>query len=73
MKKKIIIISIIITLLVLLFPIKNQLKDGGSIIYKSLTYEIEYVHSLKIVQDEKMYNEGLIIKILGLEIYNNVK
>ena len=79
MKKKVIIISIIIILIVLLFPIRNQLKDGGSVQYKSLTYEITKVHSL-IPEDEaekigkvKPYNDGYVIKILGFEIYNNVK
>ena len=78
MKKKVIIISVVIILVVLLFPIRNQLKDGGSIQYKSLTYEITKVHSLMPEEAEKTgkvkpYNDGYVIKILGIEIYNNVK
>lgn len=79
MKKKVIIILIVIILIVLLFPIRNRLKDGGSVQYKSLTYEITKVHSL-IPEDEaekigkvKPYNDGYVIKIFGFEIYNNVK
>ncbi len=76
MKKKVIIISVIIILVVLLFPIRNQLKDGGSIQYKSLTYEITKIHSLMPEEEAekvKPYNDGYVIKILGIEIYNNVK
>lgn len=79
MKKKIILILVVIILIVLLFPIRNQLKDGGSVQFKSLTYEITKVHSL-IPEDEaekigkvKPYNDGYIIKILGFEIFNNFK
>ena len=79
MKKKVIIISVIIILVVLLIPIRNQLKDGGSIQYKSLTYEITKIHSLMPEEEAektgkvKPYNDGYVIKILGFEIYNNVK
>lgn len=79
MKKKVIIISVFIFLVILLFPIRNQLKDGGSVQYKSLTYEITKVHSLipeKEAEEHglvKPYRHGYIIKLLGFEIYNNVQ
>ena len=80
MKKKVAILSLaVILLVILLFPIRNQLKDGGSVQYKSLTYEITKVHSLipeenaKELGKVKPYDDGYIIKILGFEIYNNVK
>ncbi len=79
MKKKIIITLVVIILLVLLFPIRNQLKDGGTIEYKSLVYKISKVKRLTIEEKEeedkkiKEYEQGIIIEILGFEIYNNVK
>lgn len=79
MKKKIMIIVSLVILLILLFPTRHQLKDGGSVQYKALTYEIIKVHSL-ISEDEmnkegtvKPYIHGYIIKILGIEVYNNVQ
>lgn len=71
-------ISVAVLLVILLFPIRNQLKDGGSVQYKSLTYEITKVHSL--ISEEEMekegkikpYDHGYTIKILGFEIYNDV-
>lgn len=79
MKKKVIIISIAIISLVLLFPIRNQLKDGGTVEYKALVYKVSKVK--KLISKEEMeiegkikeYDHGVIIEILGFEIYNNVK
>ncbi len=74
MKKKAIIVVII--LLILLFPIKYQLKDGGTVEYKAVLYKFSKVHSLTSVEEmenEKYYNEGIILEILGFEIYNDVK
>lgn len=79
MRKKVIIVLGALLLLILLFPTRHQLKDGGSVQYKAMTYEITKVHSL-ILENEmnkeekiKPYNHGYIIKILGFEIYNNVE
>ncbi len=70
MKKKVLIIVIALILVVLLVPYNvNSLKDGGSKSFKSLTYEIMKVH--RMVDDG--YEDGIIIRILGFEIYNNVK
>lgn len=71
MKKKILIAVIVIILLVLLVPIPMRLKDGGTIEYKALIYTISKVHRLNH-NSKSGYDNGLIIKIFGKEIYNNV-
>lgn len=72
MKRKVIIIIIILILLVLLVPIPIHLKDGGTIEYKALTYKISKVH--RLAKDlEKGYENGIIIEILGIKLYDNVK
>ena len=63
MKLKIIVILIVI---ILLIPIPRHLKDGGTVQYNSILYQVEKVNNL---EKEK----GTIIKILGIEIYNNVQ
>lgn len=79
MKKKIIIAVFIIALIVLLFPIRNQLRDGGTVEYKALLYKVSKVHTLMPVDEAeasdkvKPYRDGIIIELLGFEIYNNVK
>lgn len=77
--KKAIIILVVCFLLILLFPIRNQLKDGGTVEYKALVYKVSKVKKLisieKTEQEKsiKEYNHGIIIEILGFEVYNNVK
>ena len=71
MKKKILIAVIVIILLVLLIPIPMRLKDGGTIEYKALIYTISKVHRLNH-NSKSGYDNGLIIKMFGKEIYNNV-
>ena len=71
MKKKILIAVIVIILLVLLIPIPMRLKDGGTIEYKALIYTISKVHRLNH-NSKSGYDNGLIIKIFGKEMYNNV-
>ena len=70
MKKKIIkIAAVIIALLILLFPITYHYKDGGTVAYRALLYQVYDVHSLRMTGG---YDEGTIIKILGFEVFNNV-
>lgn len=79
MKKKMIIVSVITILIILLFPIRNQLKDGGTVEYKALVYKVSKVKKLILIEEMeqegkiKEYDQGIIIEILGFEIYNNVK
>lgn len=77
--KKFIMALIIIVVLILLIPIPYHLMDGGTVEYKSILYKISKVHKLiplEEMEEEgkiKEYDEGIIIEILGFEIYNNVK
>lgn len=79
MKKKVIIISVILALLILLFPIRNQLKDGGTVEYKALVYRVSKVNRLITIEEMekegkvKEYEKGIIIEILGFEVYNDVE
>ena len=71
--KKIIIITICVLLaIVLLVPIPLRLKDGGTVVYRAVLYSIEDVHRLDH-NSESGYIEGIVINVLGFEIYNNTK
>lgn len=78
MKKKIIIL-LVVALLIILFPIRNNLKDGGTVEYKSLVYRVSKVNRLITLEEMekegkvKEYEKGIIIEILGFEVYNNVE
>ena len=69
-KKSFIIIAIIVVLVILLTPIRMNLKDGGSVKYKSLVYEVTKTHQLSPeVDGVKPYIDGFEIKILGVTVY----
>ena len=69
-KQKFSIIVIILLLVFLLFPIRMNLKDGGSVRYKSLVYEITKIHQhTPDIASVKPYIDGFEVKILGMTIY----
>ena len=71
MKKKFfVVIAIIVVLVILLTPIRMTLKDGGSVRYKALVYEVTIIHQLTPEADDvKPYIDGFEIKILGMTVY----
>ena len=71
MKKKRLIIGIIILSLTLL-PIPFKLKDGGTTEYKALLYTVTKLHCLS-PNSETGYEDGLKVKILGIQVYNEIK
>jgi len=71
MKKKVILIVIIILLLILLFPIPMRLRDGGSIRFQALLYNVTIYHQLNH-QTESGYVDGIGIEILGAKVLNTV-
>lgn len=73
MKKKLILIAAGVLLLACLFPIPNHLKDGGTVEYRALLYTVSRVHRLNDVGADKPYQEGTIVKVLGVELYNDVR
>ncbi len=71
MKNKIVIVIVIVVLLVLLVSIPMHLKDGGTIEYKALLYKVSKIHRLN-PNSLTGYEEGTIIEILGVKIYEKI-
>lgn len=71
--KKAIIIILILVAVILLFPVRLQYKDGGSVSYDAILYTVYDVHSGYGGPDdtEIHYVEGIIVEILGYQVYNN--
>ena len=59
-------------LVILLFPITNRLKDGGTVEYSSLLYSVTKYHKLDESADDG-YIDGIEIKVFGTKIYRNVE
>ena len=74
MKRKVIICICIILALCLLIPIPMRLKDGGTVVYTAVLYQVEDVHRLTIdpTSETSAYIDGTIVRILGMEVFNNV-
>ena len=74
MRKKVVTGICILLAIVLLIPIPMRLKDGGTVVYRAVLYQVEDVHRLGAGGsggDE--YLEGMIVRILGMEVYNSVE
>ena len=70
--KKAIVILLVLVAFILLFPVRMQAKDGGSVHYIAALYQVKDVHQFSD-QGGKDFDEGIIIEILGYEVFNNVK
>lgn len=69
-KKTLAVTAIIVVLVILLTPIRMNLKDGGSVRYKSMVYEVTKIHQLAPeVDGVKPYIDGFEVKILGMTVY----
>ena len=67
--KKVIVLIVVIIGLILLFPIPMRLRDGGSIRFKALLYEVTIYHKLDH-ETESGYVNGIGIEIFGADIIN---
>lgn len=74
MKKKLLIGFCVFLAIVCLLPRRIHLEDGGTVVHKAILYQIADVHSIGGNDPANgEYLEGTIIKILGMEVYNNVQ
>ena len=70
MKKKIIIVVISLFVIAFLFPYRlDALNDGGTMIFKSLVYEVKKIKKLKV--NEVGYEKGVVINLFGKTIYKH--
>ena len=62
--------------LVLLVPFPVRLKDGGSVEWNAVLYSVTDVHRIKPTPSsvwEDNFEEGVIIEILGREVFRRVE
>lgn len=69
-KRALLVIAVVLVLVLLLTPIPFQLKDGGSVGFRALVYEVTKIHQLPSETDaDYEYIEGIEVKILGVTVY----
>lgn len=67
-KKRLILIAAGALLLACLLPMPFHLKDGGTVEYRAVLYTVSRVRRLNGLEAEKPFQEGLIVKLLGIEV-----
>lgn len=75
-KKQIIgVIAAVILFAILLIPEVRRYKDGGTVEYHAILYQIFDWHSMcpSDASNVEIYYDGLEIRILGKTIYNNAE
>ena len=70
MKRKVKVIIAVIALIILLIPISTRYKDGGSVRYRAILYDVTKYHQLDL-ESETGYNDGWEIKVIGVTIYDD--
>lgn len=76
-KRAWIIITVIFLFAILLFPNVSQIKDGGSVEYHAVLYQVvkwhRYEGNQNFDKNRPIYYDGTEIKILGITVYNNAE
>jgi len=69
--KKVVVLIVVVIALILLFPIPMRLRDGGSIRFQALLYNVTIYHQLNH-RVESGYVDGIGIEILGVKVLNTI-
>lgn len=73
MPKKVVPVICVLLLAALLIPIPNRLKDGGSVEYHAVLYSVERRHRLGPEGSGREYQDGTVVRLLGIEVFNSTK
>lgn len=68
-----VIIVVCVLLLLLLFPVRQQYKDGGSVHYDAIAYDVYDMHRISDEGEIQGYTVGTIVEIFGFEVFNNTR
>ena len=70
---KVIIVVCVLLLVLLLFPARHQYKDGGSVHYDAIAYDVYDMHRISDEGEAWGYTVGTIVEIFGFEVFNNTR
>lgn len=70
---KVIIVVCVLLIALLLFPVRHQYKDGGSVHYDAIAYDVYDMHRISEEGETFGYTVGTIVKIFGFEVFNNTR
>ena len=70
---KVIIVVYVLLIALLLFPVRHQYKDGGSVHYDAIAYDVYDMHRISEEGETFGYTVGTIVEIFGYEVFNNTR
>jgi hypothetical protein len=70
---KVIIVVCVLLIALLLFPVRHQYKDGGSVHYDAIAYDVYDMHRISDEGEIQGYTVGNIVEIFGFEVFNNTR
>ena len=70
---KVIIVVCVLLIALLLFPVRHQYKDGGSVHYDAIAYDVYDLHRISDEGETFGYTVGTIVEIFGFEVFNNTR
>ena len=70
---KVIIVVCVLLIALLLFPARLQYKDGGTVHYDAIAYDVYDMHRISDEGETFGYTVGTIVKIFGFEVFNNTR
>ena len=70
---KVIIVVCVLLIALLLFPARHQYKDGGSVHYDAIAYDVYDMHRISDEGETFGYTVGTIVEIFGFEVFNNTR
>lgn len=73
MKKVFVTVIVILLIAIFIVPVPMHQDDGGTVKYQAVLYSISKVHRLAPTENDVTYEDGIIIEILGFELFDNVK
>ena len=73
--KKVFVIILIVVLALLLIPERGQMKDGGTVVYNAVLYDVYLLHRINpaIDSDQAEFITGTVVYVFGFEIFNNTE
>lgn len=67
-KRKLVIVFVLLFLGLFLVPIPRKYKDGGTVEFQALLYQVTKYHQLDMAYEDG-YKDGMEVKILGNRVY----
>lgn len=71
--KKIILTVSLILFLLMLIPFPTYYKDGGTVTYNAVLYQVTKKHSITDRGGRRGYDIGTRVRVLFFEVYNDVE